>query len=398
MSEQNQQTKKLWLEELKLKNTLLVEGLNFEPTIFSHLDVGGKYIERVNALFALDKEAHKEYEFPSCFLLPNSKFRVGVLWNRNSPYSLQYEDGQYLILHNGKIVLDNLEFSKRPKYYSENTSDGTPMRTVAQDYGYKNMFVAYSNECSLKDQGKDCLFCNINATKNIYAECQNIKWKTAKQIGETVAAGFKEGFDKVTISGGFIPERREVDYYIDVAEAIKEATHLESFNGTACVGAPLDLTVFEKYKEAGYSSAATNLEIWNEKYFDVICPGKSEFCGGRKNWLDALDYELDVFGKFKVRSTFVSGIEPKESLLEGIEHLVSKGVIALPSQWNVNVGSALEGHRTPSTEWHWDVFERTVAIYRKYGLTWEEFRKATANPDTVAHDLLRIEEGIFLPV
>jgi hypothetical protein len=189
-----------------------------------------------------------------------------------------------------------------------------------------------------------------------------------------------------------------VDYYIDVAEAIKEATHLDSFNGTACVGAPLDLTVFEKYKEAGYSSAATNLEIWNEKYFDVICPGKSEYCGGRKNWLDALDYELDVFGKFKVRSTFVSGIEPKESLLEGIEHLVSKGVVALPSQWNVNVGSALEGHRTPSPEWHWDVFERTVAIYRKYGLTWDEFRKATANPDTVAHDLLRIEEGIFLPV
>jgi hypothetical protein len=183
---------------------------------------------------------------------------------------------------------------------------------------------------------------------------------------------------------------------VDVAEAIREATGLEDFNGTACVGAPIDFSAFDKYKEAGYRTVATNLEVWNENLFKEICPGKEEYCGGRQNWLNALDYELDVFGKFKVRSTFVSGLETKESLLEGIENLVSKGVIAIPSQWNVNVGSALEGHRTPTEEWHWEVFERTVAIYRKYGLTWDELNDATAGADTIVHDLFRLEEGIIL--
>ncbi len=381
-------------KEIQLKNRILVEGINFNPDIFQHLDLGGKYIEQVNNLFARDRHAHKEVEFPACFLMPKGRYRVQVRWNISSPLSLKFEEGQFQLYDGTKLVIENVHFSRRPHYYGLKTSDGTSMRTVAADYGYGAMFVSYSNECSLKDKGLDCLFCNINATKDIYGEVQGIKWKTPKQVGETIGAGYKEGFDHMTVSGGFIPERREVEYYMDVAEAIQNETGLRDFNGTACIGAITDFTVFEHYKEAGFRTIATNLEIWNEKLFDVICPGKSSLYGGRKNWLDALSYEVDIFGKYRVRSTLVSGIEPKESLMEGIEYLTEKGVVVEPSQWNVNVGSPLEGHRTPTEEWHWDVFEKTVAIHRKYGLKWEEIRNSNAGADSVACDLFRLEEGI----
>jgi hypothetical protein len=387
-------SKKELLEELQVKNRIMVEGINFESNIFRHLDVGGEVVERVNILFAEDKHAHRDIEFPACFLSPQGRFRVPIRWDRNSPLTLKYEDGIYVLYDNGQVKFEDILFIRRPSYYNLETSDGTKMRTVAVDYGYGAMFVAYSNECSLKDKGMDCLFCNINATKAIYGEAQSITWKTPKQVAETVAVGYQNGFKHVTISGGFVPERREVEYYIDVAEAIREETGLEDFNGTACVGAPADLAVFEKYKEAGFRTVATNMEIWNEKMFDVICPGKAQQCGGRRNWIDALDHEVQIFGKNKVRSTFVSGIEPKESLLEGIETLVSKGVLACASQWNVNIGSPLEGHRTPNEDWHWDVFEKTVAIYRKYGVTFEELFDANAAVDTVPFDLFRVLEDI----
>jgi len=381
-------------EELRLKNKLQVEGINIDPEILKHLDLGGTIKEQINALFANDHHGHKGIDFPACIILPNG-FRVIVVGDQESQYAIQYNNDKYQLFDKNNLLIENLVFDKRPNYYSLKTSDGTSMATVAQNYGYNHLFVAYSNECSLKDKGKDCLFCNINATKDLYAEFQNIKWKTAKQIGETVAAGYKEGNNKVTISGGFIPERREVDYYIDVAEAIKEYTGLEDFNGTATVGAPLDFNVFDKYKEAGYRTVAVNLEVWDENLFKTICPGKSEDCGGRENWIKALEYASNVFGKFKVRSTFVAGLEPKNSLLEGVEYLVSKGVIAIPSQWNVNVGSALEGHRTPKAEWHFDVAEKTVAIYRKYGVTWEELDETNAGSDTLIHDIFRVEEGLI---
>lgn len=381
-------------ESIRLKNSIQVEGLSFDPHIFDGIGVSEKYIERVNALFTCDRHAHSEIEFPACFYLPTGGYRVQIRWNLQSPYILTKSDGVYVILRDGRRIVEDIQFARRPDYYSKKTSDGADMRTIAQDVGYGNIFIVYSNECCLKDKGKDCLFCNINATKALYGENQNINWKNAKQIAETVKECYANGYDKLTVSGGFVPERREVDYYADIAEAIQDYTGLVDFNGTACVGAPNDFTAIERYKEAGFTSIATNLEIWNEKMFDVICPGKSEFCGGRNNWLEALKYETEVFGKFHVRSTFVSGIEPKESLLEGIEYLVSNGINALPSQWYVNVGSALEGHRTPDADWHWEVFERTVGIYEKYGLTYELLRNSTAEPDTVAHDLLRLGEGV----
>ncbi|MCD7921578.1 MAG: radical SAM protein [Clostridiales bacterium] len=381
-------------KEIYLKNSLLVEGLSFEPDIFENEGVSEKYIENVNAMFAHDRYAHKQIEFPSCFYMPKGAYRVQLRWIPESPYVLTKEDGIFVIRRSGKPVLEDVQFAKRPAYYGKKTSDGADMRTIAQDYGYGNIFIVYSNECCLKSEGNDCKFCNINATKDIYGDAQSISWKSARQIGETVKECYDNGYDKLTVSGGFVPERREVDYYVDIAEAIQDYTGLSDFNGTACVGAPNDLEAIARYKEAGFSTVATNLEIWNEKMFEVICPGKAQFCGGRDNWLRTLKREVEVFGRFRVRSTFVSGIEPKESLLDGFERLVSEGVIALPSQWNVNVGSELEGHRTPEADWHWDVFERTLAIYRKNGLTWELLRNATAEPDTVIHDLLRLEEGV----
>lgn len=383
-------------EEIRLKNELLVEGISFEPDIFKNLELGTKYLEFIYAMFSYDREFHTNYEFPACILTPKGGYRIQVRWIRKSPYKLTYEEGRYVLRVENKVLLDPVIFAPRARYYDKKTSDGTLMQTVAQDNGNGNIFIPYSNECALKDKGVDCLFCNINATKSNYADKQNIAWKTAKQIAETAAEAYKVGFDKLTISGGFIPERREVDYYVDVAEAVAEATGLKDFNGTACVGAPLDFSVFEKYKEAGYSTIATNMEIWDEGIFNAICPGKKEFCGGRQNWLDALKEEVQVFGRFKVRSTFVAGIEPKQSLLEGFEYLVENGVIAIPSQWYVNAGSALEGSRTPEPDWHWDVYEKTVALWRKHGVTWEELDNATASSSTVTHDLFRLYGGISI--
>jgi hypothetical protein len=327
-------------------------------------------------------------------LTPLGDFRTSIRWNKASPLSIVYEDGQYNIYDQGKVVVEKVKFARRPDYYGLSTSDGTTMRTVATDNGHGSMFVSYSNECSLKEKGLDCLFCNINATKSIYGEAQGIKWKTPQQVGETIAEGYRQGFSHVTISGGFIAERREVEYYIDVAEAIQKHTGLTDFNGTTVIGAPRDFSVFDKYKEAGFRTIATNIEIWNDKMFEVICPGKAQQCGSHQDWLNALDRELEVFGKHRVRSTMVAGIEPKESLLEGIEYLSERGVIATPSQWNVNVGSPLEGHRTPDQDWHWDVFEKTVTLYKKYGFTWDELRDGNAGTDGVCSDLYRLDLGL----
>jgi hypothetical protein len=378
-------------EELTLKAELSQEGVTFDPSLAQYLGIGGQNQEQVLCLFNTNRESDASVQLPPYLILPHGLI-VAFLFDRKAPNRLTFDGkGFYVVRQNGDAI--PVKLGQRPGYYDKLTSDGTPMRTVAVHNTDGVVFVAYSNECSLQATSKDCLFCNINATKATFGEAHGVKWKYPKQIGETVAAAYKEGNRHVTISGGFVPERREVDYYLDVAEAIQTHTGLEDFNGTACIGAPKDLSVIHKYKEAGFRTLAINLEVWNEHFFRAYCPGKEQECGGRQHWIDALEYAVGVFGRGRVRSNLVGGLESKESLLEGLEYLTSKGIIAIAPAWNPNPGSALEGHRTPVPEWHLDVAKKTYTLFRKAGFTWDEIYDGYAAPQTLVHDIYRIEEG-----
>jgi len=377
-------------KEVELKIATNVEGISFDPHIFQHLDLGGRYQEVHHLCFEMAYETHVGIKFPAGFRSPNG-LTFGLRWDRRSPYSLIYDKGTYYLAHHGKVIFP-IEFLERPNYYGLKTSDGASMNVIAGYAQEGALAIAYSNECALKEKDHDCKFCNINATKDTYGEAEGVGWKYPKQVGEAVAAAYRDGARHLTITGGFVAERREVEYYLDVADAIKEHTGLDDFNGTACVGAPHDLSIIDKYKEAGYRTIATNIEIWDRNIFKAICPGKELQCGGWEHWVKALEYEVEVFGRGRVRSVIVAGIEPKDSTLEGIEYLASKGVICLASSWNPNPGSALEGHRSPEPAWHIDLHHKATAIYRKYGFTYEELYDCTPVPTGICHDIYRIED------
>lgn len=381
-------------KELKLKTEVEVDGINFKPSVFKDLALGTEYMEQVHTGFEMDRLPHVGINYPVGFYLPNGLFSY-LRWSPESSFDIRKQGLGYVLLKNKKEVAE-IDFIKRPGYYALKTSDGEPMSHVANFIPDGCLIVCYSNECSLKEKGKDCLFCNINTTADTYSEAEGIFWKTPKQIGEAIAAGFKEGIgDHVTITGGFVPERREVEYYFDVGEEIKKHTGLEDFNGTAVIGAPLDFSVIEKYKEIGYRTIAMNLEIWDKNIWKTICPGKDEVCGGWDNWVKALEYSVKVFGHGRVRSNFVAGIEPKKTILEGVEYLASKGVVNQAGAWCPNPGSDLEGHRTPEPEWHLDLNYRIADIFRKYGFTYKQLYDCSPGSSFLTHDIYKIEEGFF---
>ncbi len=386
--------KEILYKELELKISTQVDGINFDPYVFKTLDLGGKYQEEMYGCFEHAYETHVGLKFPTGFRSPHG-FIYNLRWDRRSSYSLIHEKGTYYLTHHGEVLFP-VEFLERPEYYSLKTSDGTRMSTLARYNQDGAIGIVYSNECALKEKDQDCKFCNINATKDTYGETEGMGWKNPKQIGEAVAAAYSEGARTLTLTGGFVAERREVEYYLDVADSIKEHTGLNDFNGTATIGAPHDLSVVDKYKEAGFRTIATNIEIWDRNIFKAICPGKDLQCGGWDHWVKTLEYEVEVFGRGRVRSIIVAGIEPKESTLEGIEYLASKGVLCFASSWNPNPGSALEGHRSPEPAWHFDLLKKSAAIYRKYGYTHDQIYDCYATTSVVNY-IYQIEDET-LPV
>ncbi|MFT8889655.1 MAG: radical SAM protein [Ethanoligenens sp.] len=382
-------------QELKIKNEVSVEGVDADPSIFRNLDLGGKYQEQVHLCFEMDHETHEGFSLPTGYQTPGG-LNVPFKWDRRSNYKIAYDGTGFSLTYKGNALFP-IVFDKRPKYYDLNASDGTSFHTVAgYSVGYVKggaISVAYSNECALKEKGQDCLFCNINATKSTYAESEGISWKNPMQIAEAVEAAYRlDGATHMTLTGGFIPERREVDYYLDVAEAVQEVMGLNDFNGTAVIGAPVDLQIIDKYRDAGFRTLSINLEVWDQNYFNVILPGKATQCGGRTHWLKALEYAANVFGKGRVRTSFVTGIEPKAATLGGVEYLASIGILSLAGAWTVNPGSALEGHRTPEPAWHLDMAYRCHSIFKKYGFGYDDYFDISPFPHFLVNDLFAIDE------
>lgn len=386
-------TREQLFHNIQLSENLFNDGIAIDVDIIRGLDYN-EYLEQVQGCFNFNHGVHTATKLPQSFRDP-SGYNFPIIYDPASHFRITTEEGRHYLL-DGENPLFEIRFQRKPKWYSQRVSDGTEMSRIAQYVGRSKITITYSNECSLQDKGLDCLFCNINATKAAFADLQGLGIKTPRQIAETVKAAYEEGYSRLTVTGGFIPERREVDYYIDVAEAIQETTGLQNFNGSACIGAPLDLSVVEKYKEAGYDCIATNMEIWDKNIFKTICPGKEQICGGHQNWVDVLRHEVEVFGKGHVRSYFVSGIEPKAATLEGIQYLIEAGVVAIPLQWNPNPGSALEGHRAPTSEWYHDLVLKTYALLRKNGFSHEDYYRCTNGEETI-FDYLYNADGDLLP-
>jgi hypothetical protein len=106
-------------------------------------------------------------------------------------------------------------------------------------------------------------------------------------------------------------------------------------------------------REAGADGVCFNLEIWDRRVWQRVCPGKAEFLG-REMWEHSLIEAVRVFGVGNVYSAFVIGAEmalddaladPQaalESNLEGVHWLLSRGIHPILSLFWPFAGTDLE--------------------------------------------------------
>jgi hypothetical protein len=368
------------LNEAYLRLKLSERGIRFNPEEVKKFRVSGDFGfggDRRNGL--------------GSFTLPHGINASGAL-NRWSPYSLAIEDDKP-ILYDEDERIGEITFNTPNPVLNQTISTGEKFRAIASVSQQGGIHVMYSNECALKDLGEDCLYCGFNVRAKEDAD-KKVLVKSPKQIAEIYDVARKAGVgNHFRITGGFVPERRELEYYLDVADAIRE--NYETFYGVAIIGAPGDLSVIHKYKEAGFQNISTNIEVWDKDIFKAMCPGKEKRNGGWKHWLETLEYAVDVFGRGNVHSTLVGGLEPKQSALEGIEYLASKGVVCHFSAFRPVPGTPLEGYRTPEAAWHWDLLVKGTEIYRRYGFsTLQLFSGPASGPHST--DVFRINAGEFV--
>ncbi|TDA65808.1 MAG: radical SAM protein [Clostridia bacterium] len=372
--------------ELKLKAELLTEGVTAEAEAIEGL--GKEYKEQCHGLFGWDFENHVGQTLPDDFRLLPGGTVVQFRQNSKSRFCVsKTADG--LVLREANEVLCRVEWLPRPAFYERTTTDGTPMTKVAQIGGEDSFFVCYNNYCSHWQNGKQCLFCNLVTTKQTYRSV--LTRKKLNQIGETAAAAFSEGVVRhCLLTGGCFPGENETDLVVEILHTLRNYLGVSDVPGCVLASPPRDLREIERIREAGITGIGYSLEIWNRDMFKAICPGKEEHPGYEK-FLDSLEYAVGIFGRGNVFCALVTGIEPREYLLEGVEYLAAKGITSLCFIWSPVPGSRLEGHRNPTAEWYLNTTRRVVDIFEKNALPLNEnIHCYRCDGNTLFHDEARL--------
>ena len=370
---------------LLLKASLLTEGIQAESEALR--DIGTLYKEQNHGLFGWDFENHVEVKVPDDFFLEDGtvvQFRL----NRKSHYVVRSRDGG-LTLFRGEEELCGVRWIERPGYYGKKTSKGNDMIRIGQVGGADNLFFCYQNYCSHFAKNQQCAFCNLVSTSKVYGSV--MKKKDFEEIGEVAREAWSEGNVRhVNITGGCFNNQAEVRVITDLLASIRAATGFDRVPGVL-LPSPAKGDAIQRYYDAGITSLGYSMEIWDERYYQAICPGKAATTT-HGEFIESIRAAVKVFGEGNVYAMLVMGLEPKETFLEGIKTLTGLGANVTPYVWAANPGSKLSGHRAPFPEWFEETTLEAAQIVRNSGVpSGEKNNCSRCDGNTLLLDALKLK-------
>ena len=371
---------------LELKAELLVEGVQAAPDTLR--EVGRKYKEQNHGLFGWDFEDHVGTVLPDDFTLPDGTV-VQFRKNSRSPYKVILEAGN-LVLTRGEVALCKVGWIPRPAYYGMSTANHHRMVKVGQIGGEDCLFFCYQNYCSFFSRHEQCLFCNLVSTSKTYDSV--LKKKDTEDIGEVAREAFSEGAVKhVLLTGGCFNHQKEIELVGDILKSIRHHTGLDRIPGTVLPSPAKGIEEIKRYHDTGIKAIGFSLEIWDEKLYKAICPGKSRGTS-HSEFVHSIESAVKVFGEGNVYGVFVMGLEPSETFLEGVKAMTGLGANVVPFVWSPNPGSKLEGHRAPTSRWFVETALKAAEIVCKAGVpsgTGNHCYRCDGN--SLLHDALRLK-------
>lgn len=313
-----------------------------------------------------------------------------------NPYTVDIVDDKITIL-DGEEPIEVGEFVPTPEYFGKKTSKGTPMEKVAQAGGDDALMFRPYAHCHFWDTGKGCRYCSLpTGFKKIHGgvnqldpqDCYETVREALKEKGKWQFIHFSGGSDP----RGETPFDNEVNRYIEIIKAIGR-----NFKSSFPVRLVSSAFSEDQLNRLADETGATihyepHIEVMDEKLFEWICPGKTEWLG-RNYWVNSAIKAVEVFGEGHVCTQVVGGIETAQpygfktndealkSTLDGAEFFARNGVTTSSTIWGVGKGSVFytQKQRHPNLEYFVRLTQGLHDIRKTYGikLDWNEHHADT---------------------
>ena len=321
----------------------------------------------------VDEEVYRQFEgkarlskspFRCSSMLLNEQVSCLVaLTGKETPFRLILKDGKPVITHNSHYLTE-ISFHEKTTFYDQVSSGGTPFDNLAVIQGADSLTIACLWRCEITQSGNACAFCH---TGNYVYPYQSVS-EMVEVIRYAVEVSPKVTCLKMTAGSTFNPEG-EINRYADILKAVDTAIGLDKLPTLIYLTPPADPKQIDRLFDAGARWIACDLDIWDERLFHKICPGKARITT-RQRYLDALYHIADRYGPNRACCIFVAGVETADSLIEGASVLAERGIVPWPSPlMRFGLEEKVLAEMQPfSIDYYRTVRKETAKLFKKYEL------------------------------
>lgn len=305
--------------------------------------------------------------------------RINVELDRASPYTVRKEGEDRYALCRHDTPLAEVTFPRRPEL-SQSFPDGSPIYDTLGQRAEGCVAMAHSIFCEYAKNNDQCSFCFLGNTMAglTLADISAEELPTPSQSIEACALASQEiNIYHIVVSGGaFINTALEAKSYAKTISALRKAVGPKPRITAVCQA--FDETGWLLLREAGASRVQPNLEVWDERLWPEIVPGKTKAVG-KAEWMERLKAAVDIFGIGDVATNFVAGAEicsrefrgldrTVDSHLEGYALLLSHGIVPIFGFLTKARGTKYDSMALPATEFYLKLGWERTRLMEEFGM------------------------------
>ncbi|WP_448092075.1 radical SAM protein [Pseudomonas lini] len=353
------------VESVSLKLELLCKGVSFTREFLEYYQVRTDHIEKRRAYGTGDSIILNSSTRTPQEIILDGQIIAAANYNPYSDYRIALEQETPVLKHENRTV--RITFPSRPRSYGKYLSNGELFEQHITIYGNSTLGIFSPGHCYYFNDGTECKFCSLGSARETLSDHKmRIKGDVA---GEAVATAIKEEdgrYKRVLLNGGTIPNYdKGYSIHMDLLERVKDTNLQSSLEYHLISMPPKDFRLFDRFKKIG-NNMSMSLEVFNPDLFSEVCPGKARDYT-RERFFAAFEAAVDVLGRGNVYAGFVAGMEPLESIIEGIEYFGDMGVVPAVAAFHPDAGSQYSNRQRPSVDFLIKLGKKMSEIYRREG-------------------------------
>lgn len=329
----------------RLKCMLLAHGIRLSPEAAAHLSVAGGF--NYEEFSALDLTLPG----PIYICAPYQTNRSEL-----SPFCVETVPGSGYELSYYSAQISDVQVRLKDAIGERRTKHGIPYHDITY-LGNDRLRVYHRAGCFFKDHNTGCHFCDIPSDNQVF---------TMEDIFQALDAYRNHPqVQHYLIGGGSAAPDDNFEIIRAIAEHIRDTSGKPIYLMSL---PPKDVRVLGRLKDAGITEVAFNLECFDRRLARQYMPGKGAIpLSFYEEAFRASTALWDTRGK--VRTIFIVGLEPPDSLLRGISYVTELGVSPILALFRPIKDTPLQNLLAPSDEEIWYVYQQAKSICRRHGLS-----------------------------